>query len=121
MKSCTSPTPSAGEEARDEDVRVGEVELLRRPALGRRGDPVVAAALPVEDRAEDARRVEVRAAVPVDRAVGAHERRRVEVADDPVLGDREVARERGAGRGAVRLDVIRCATRRRSSACGPRP
>ena len=38
----------------------------------------------------------MRAAVPVDRPVGADERGRVEVADDPVLGDREVAGERGA-------------------------
>ncbi len=28
MKSCTSPTPSRRQEARDEDVGVGEVELL---------------------------------------------------------------------------------------------
>ena len=48
------------EEARDQDVRVREVELLRRPALGRRARSEVAAALGVEDRAEDARRVEAR-------------------------------------------------------------
>ena len=35
-----------------------------------RTDPMVG----VEDRAEDARRVEARAAVPIDRPVGAHER-----------------------------------------------
>jgi hypothetical protein len=35
-----------------------------------RTDPMVG----VDDRAEDARRVEARAAVPIDRPVGAHER-----------------------------------------------
>ncbi len=44
----------------------------------------------VQDRAEDARRVEARAAVPVDRPVGADERDRVQVADQPVLGDGQV-------------------------------
>ena len=88
--------PGLGQKAGDEDIRVGEVELLRRPALGRRGDAVVAAALAVQDGPEHARRVEMGAAVPVDGPVGAHERRCMQVPDDPVLGDREVARERGA-------------------------
>jgi hypothetical protein len=86
-----------GEEAGDQDIGVREVELLGRPAVCRRGDPVVAAATPVEDRAEHARRVEVGAAVPVDRPVRADQRGRVQVADDPVLGDRQIARERAAG------------------------
>ena len=46
------------EEARDEDVRVREVELLRRPLVARRAQGVVAAAVLVEDRPEHARRVE---------------------------------------------------------------
>ena len=79
-----------GEEARDQNVRVGPVELLRRPFLDGGRDPVTAALLGVEDRGEDARRVEARAAEPVDRPVGADERHRVQVADHAVLGDREV-------------------------------
>ena len=84
------PHAAGREEARDEDVRVREVELLRRPLVARRAQGVVAAAVLVEDRAEHARRVERRAAVPVDRAVRADERDRVQVADQSVLGDREV-------------------------------
>jgi hypothetical protein len=41
----------------------------------------------IEDRSEDARRVEARAAVPIDRPVGAHERNGVQVADQAVLSD----------------------------------
>ena len=90
MKSCTSPTPAVGVEARDEDVRVREVELLGGPVVAGRPERVEAAAILVEDRAEHARGVERRAAVPVDRAVRADERHRVQVAHEPVLGDREV-------------------------------
>src|SRR3954451_6867440 len=88
-----------GEEPRDEDVRVREVELLLGPTIGRRRDAVVAATFSVEDRAEDARRVEVGAAIPVDRPVRPHERHRVQIADDSVLGDREVPGERSGRRG----------------------
>ena len=87
------------QEAGDEDVRVGEVELLDRVVDGGRGDPVEAAALLVEDRGEHARRVESRRAVPVDRAVRTDEGDRVEVADDPVLRDGKVVGLRGAMRG----------------------
>ena len=81
---------AVGVEARDEDVRVREVELLGGPVVAGRPERVEAAAVLVEDRAEHARGVEPRAAVPVDRAVRADERDRVEVAHEPVLGDREV-------------------------------
>jgi hypothetical protein len=83
------------QEARDEDVRVREVELPRRPVLGDRCDAIVAALLLVEDRGEDARRVERGAAVPVDVPIGARERDRVQVAHDPVLGDRQVVGHAG--------------------------
>ena len=83
-----------GEEARDQDVRVREVELLDGAVLVRRADAEVAAALPVENCAEDARRVEAGAAVPVDRAVRPDERDGVKVSDHAVLGDRQVV-ERG--------------------------
>ena len=60
----------------------------------------------------------MRAAVPVDGAVGAHERRGVEIPDDPVLGDREVARARGARRlERVLLDLHQM----RHSDGGPEP
>jgi hypothetical protein len=62
-----------GEEAGDEDVRVREVELLRRRLPDRR-QAEGAAALGVEDGREDAGRVEVGPAEPVDRPVRADER-----------------------------------------------
>ena len=79
-----------GEEARDQDARVREVELAGLPALRRRREPVPPAARLVEDRAEYARAVEAIGAVPVDRALGADEGDRAQVADDPVLLDRQV-------------------------------
>jgi hypothetical protein len=79
-----------GEEARDQDVRVGEVELLGGPLVTRRPQRVEAALALVEDRAEDARGVERRAAVPVDRAVRADQGDRVQVAHEAVLRDREI-------------------------------
>ena len=82
------------QEARDEDVGVGEVELLGAPAVAVGRDPEQAPVVGVEDRREDARRVEPRAAVPVDRPVGADERDGVQVADQAVLGDGQVARPR---------------------------
>ena len=62
-----------GEEARDQDVRVREVELFRG-ALPDRRQTEVPAALGVEDRREDTWRIEVRPAEPVDRPVRADER-----------------------------------------------
>ena len=88
------PNALGHQEARDEDVGVGQVELLGAPPVAVGRDAEQASAVGVEDRREDARRVEARAAVPVDRPVGAHERDRVQVADQSVLGDRQVARPR---------------------------
>ena len=85
------------QEARDEDVRVGEVELLRGVLGVRRRDPVEAALVGVEDRREDARGVEPLGAVPVDRPVGADQGNGVEIADDAVLGDGKVAAVGGHG------------------------
>src|SRR6266702_3474138 len=79
------------QEARDEDVGVGELELLRAPAVAVGRDPEHAPAVGVEDRHEDARRVKPRAAVPVDRPVGADQRDGVQVAGQAVFGDGQVA------------------------------
>ena len=78
------------QEPGDEHVRVGHVQLLRRPPAAVRRNPEEAAALRVEDRSEHAGGVEAARAVPVDRALGTNERRRVQVADDAVLRDRQV-------------------------------
>jgi hypothetical protein len=45
----------------------------------------------VEDRSEYRWGIKALWAVPVDRAVGSDERRAVEVADDAVLGDRQIS------------------------------
>ena len=88
-------TDAAGhQEARDENVRVGQVELLGAPALALGRDAKQAPAVGVEDRREHARRVKARAAVPVDRPVGADERDGVQVADQAVFCDGQVARPR---------------------------
>ena len=62
------------QEAGDEDVGVEEVELFGAPAVAVGRDAEYAASIGVEDRAEDAGRVKSRAAVPVDRPIGADER-----------------------------------------------
>jgi hypothetical protein len=80
------------QEARDEDVGIGEIELLGAPAIAVGRDAVHATAIGVEDCPEDARRVEARAAVPVDRPIGADQRDGVQIADQAVLGDGQVAR-----------------------------
>jgi hypothetical protein len=80
-----------GKEARDENVRIGQVELLGLSVSARRSDAVEAAAVTVEDRTEHRRRIKALWAVPVDRAVGSDERRAVEIADDAVLGHRQIS------------------------------
>src|SRR5262249_44431720 len=77
------------EEARDQDVGIGNVELLGRAVLDR-GDPVEATVAAVEDRAEDAGRIEAERAVPVDRPVVADQSDRAQVADHAVVGNRKV-------------------------------
>jgi hypothetical protein len=70
--------------------------LLGAPAVAVGRDAEQTPMVGVEDRAEDARRVEARAAVPIDLAVGAYERSGVRVADQAVLSDGQVARPRCA-------------------------
>lgn len=81
------PHPVGRQEAGDEDVGVGKVELLRGPALALGLDAEAAAAVGVEERGEDAWRIDAPRAVPVDRAVGADQGDGVQVADQAVLGD----------------------------------
>src|SRR5919106_4724791 len=89
-----------GREARDEYVRVGEVELARLPGPARGLNPEMAALLAVDQRRKDAGGVEAAGAVPVDRAVGADEGDAAQVSDDAVLFDRQVAGG-GGRRGAL--------------------
>jgi hypothetical protein len=73
-------------------VRNFDSGIFDGKAVGR--DAEQAPAVGVEDRREDARRVEARAAVPVDRPVGADQRDGMQIADQAVLGDGQVARAR---------------------------
>jgi hypothetical protein len=75
----------------EQDVGIGEVELLRLGVAGTGRDGEVAALVLIQEGTEQARGVEARRAVPVDRAVGADEGDRAQVAHDAVLFDREVA------------------------------
>jgi hypothetical protein len=61
------------------------------PRRARPGNVEAAAAVAVEQRAEHARRVEIRQAEPVDRPVVGDERDRAPVADRAVVTDRRVA------------------------------
>src|SRR4029079_9393758 len=69
------------EEPRDEDGGVRPVELLAAEVSAGRRDAKAAAFLIVEDGGEDARRIEVGQAEPIDGAILAHERGRAQVAD----------------------------------------
>ncbi len=86
------PDSGGSQEARDQHVGVGQVQLLvLRLAIGG-PERKVSAAVGVEQRGEHARRVKPRGAIPVDRSVRADQSHGVQVADHPVLGDRRVAR-----------------------------
>ena len=82
--------PLGAEEARQQHVAVGQVHLL---VLGvvEAGDLEEASFVLVENRGEDAWRVELRQAAPVDRTVHTHQRDRVQVADDAVGLDRLIS------------------------------
>ena len=76
-----------GQKTRDEDGGVRIVELLPIEDIDRRSDPEVPALIIVQQRAEDAGRVEARGAEPVDSAVDADECRRLQISNETVIGD----------------------------------
>ena len=79
--------PVLGDEPGDENGGVREVHLLRLVAAPRRTDPEVAAPDVVEQGAEHARRVEARAAEPVDRTFRTDQRRGLKITDQAVVGN----------------------------------
>ena len=90
MKSMTSATPF-GDMKRVMSTAVSGKYSCLRDVLGVDGVQCEATALlVVEQRREDARRIEPRAAEPVDGAVGGDERARLLIADQSVIGDRRV-------------------------------
>ena len=102
------PDSLGHQEARDQDIGVRQVELLRTPSVAVRRDAEPPASISVEDGRENARRIETRAAIPVDRPVGADKRDGVQVTDQAVLGDGQIARLRN------RASFRGCARRMRS-------
>ena len=83
--------PVRGQEPGDQDRRVGQVQLPGHVVVPVRRDLVEAAPVGVQQRREHAGRVEPGNAEPVERAVAGHQRRRLQVADQPVVGDVRVA------------------------------
>ena len=79
--------PVGGHEPGDQDGGVGKVQLPGDVVVALGADAETPAVVVVEQRGEHTRRVEPRAAEPVDGAVGGDQRRGLEVSDQPVLGD----------------------------------
>jgi hypothetical protein len=83
--------PVGGHEPGDQDGRVGEVQLPSDVVVALGADAEAPAVVVVEQRGEHTRRVEARAAEPVDGAVGGDQRGGLEIADQAVLGNRRIA------------------------------
>jgi hypothetical protein len=79
------PDPVSAEEARHKYVAIGQVHLL---VLGLVEAGYEASFSLVENRAEDAWRIEVRQAAPVDRTIHAYQRDSMQVANDAIGLDR---------------------------------
>src|SRR4051812_49118117 len=72
-------------ESRDQNIGGGPVELLVAYPLSNRLDPKAPTFGIVENRSKDARRVKVGRAVPIDRAIHAHQCGGAHVANDSVV------------------------------------
>src|SRR5262249_3714986 len=79
--------PLGAKKARQQHVAVGQVHLFVLGLVEARDLEAATFAL-IENRGEDAWRVELRKATPINRTVHAHQRDRVQVADDAVGLDR---------------------------------
>ena len=78
------------EEPCDENSRVGQIELLCGEGLVQRPGTEVAAAGTVQQRSENAGRVETGAAEPIKRPLCGHQRRGLQVTDKTVVRDQWV-------------------------------
>jgi hypothetical protein len=78
-----------GEKAGDQDVRDRQIELLRR-ASGSTGAIRLYPRGAREQRSKHARLIEALGEVAIDRSADAHKRGAMRVADDAVLGDRQI-------------------------------
>src|SRR5450631_64830 len=82
--------PRLTEESGDQNGCVRQIHLLGIECTLRRPDAKVTAPTLVEQRPEDAGRVEPRSAEPVDRAIGRDERSSLQITDQAVLCDERV-------------------------------
>jgi hypothetical protein len=80
-----------GHEAGDQDRGIREVDLLAGEDVHGRGHSEVPAAVVVQQRAEDAGRIEPRRAEPVDGSVDGDQCRRLEISDQAMVRDEWVA------------------------------
>ena len=81
-----------GEEAGDQDVRLGPVDLFVDDSVGSRRTDTEVSALPlIQNRGEDARRIEMGETEPVDGAVHPDQRYCLQVSDDAIVLDRQVS------------------------------
>ena len=78
------------EEPGDQDAGARQVQLRADMVGAHRRDPEVSALVLVQQRREDARRVETRRAEPVDRTVVSHQRGSLQIADQAMCLNRRV-------------------------------
>jgi hypothetical protein len=101
------PDAGRGHEPRYQNSGVRDVELPDDNGIQRLGSDLKSAApLCVEERCEDAGRVETRAAIPVDTAARAHEGRCLQIADHAVMSDQRVAHLAHPGAIQIRPPVV---------------
>lgn len=98
-----------------QDRRTGQVQLLGRMGRMHRPDRAVTALLLVQQRPEDTGRVEPRGAEPVDRALGGHQRRGLQIADETVVLDQWIAVHHSAPFGCQRCSSSSVVLRFRSA------
>ena len=107
MKSTSSATPSSDMKRVISTAVSGKYSCLTTQSSlpGRCGS---SRRVVVQDPGEDARRVEARAAEPIDGAVGRDQRGRLEVADQPVIGNRRRGHLALRARASRRLGFGEC-------------
>ena len=81
-----------GHEPRDQYGRVGKVQLSAHVVVPVRTDPEISSAVFIEQRGENARRVEAGTAEPVYGSIGTYQRRCLQVADQAMIADKGVIR-----------------------------
>src|SRR5712672_3442453 len=79
------------QEPRDQNIRRRPIKLSRFNALRHRHNLEPPALFIIQNRAKHARRIKMRRAIPVDRSIHPHQRRRPHVSDNPVILNRLIS------------------------------